>query len=92
MRFNNPEGIKCYAELLERTLVTIEDINFCGSLDTMMQLVSKLPHEWKRIWMKEFLKLEKGTGEVSGFSCFVTCFSDEVNSLYGHRVLVLHSS
>ena len=48
VRFNDPEGIKCYAELLERTLATIEDINFIGSLnslDTMTQLVNKLPHK-----------------------------------------------
>ena len=43
VRFNDPEGIKCYAELLERPLVTIEDINFSGSLnflDIMTQLAN----------------------------------------------------
>ena len=93
MRFNDPERIKRYVKLLERTLVTIEDINFSGSLnslDTMTQLVNKLPHEWKRIWVEESLEIEKGTGEVAGFSNFVgfvTRLSDEANSLYGRRVL-----
>ena len=73
VRFNDPEGIKCYVELLERTLVTIEDINFCGSfnsLDTMTQLVNKLPHEWKRTWVKESLEIEKGTGKIAVFFLF----------------------
>ena len=61
----------------------------------MTQLVNKLPHEWKRTWVKESLEIEKGTGEVAGFSYFVefvTRLSDEANSLYGRRVLGPHSS
>ena len=97
-RFNDPEMIKRFAELLEKTVVTIEDINFSGSLnslDTMTQLVNKLPRDRKRTWVKESLEIEKGTGEVAGFSYFVelvTRLSDEANSLYGRRVLGPHSS
>ena len=32
VRFNDPETLKSFAELLETTLVTIEDIRFFGSL------------------------------------------------------------
>ena len=56
----------------------------------MTQLVNNLPHEWKRIWVEESLEIEKGAGEVAGFSYFVEFvarLSDEANSLYGRRVL-----
>jgi len=38
VRYNDPNNLKRFAELLERTLIPLDDINFVGglnSLDTM---------------------------------------------------------
>ena len=90
---NDSEGIKRYAETLKKMLITLEDIRFYGSLnslDTISQLVNKLPYEGRKQWVRESVKLEKETGKVPDFSSvakFVNRLSDEANSLKGRRVL-----
>ena len=98
VRSNDYENIKKYAEILEKTLITLEDIRFFGSLnslDTMAQLINKLPYEWRRTWVKESVQLERETGQVAEFSDFVKFvnrLSDEANSLYGRRVLTVQNT
>ena len=59
---NDSEGMKRYAETLEKMLITLDDIRFYGSLnslDTIFQLVNKLPYEGRKQWVRESVKLEK---------------------------------
>ena len=98
VKSNDPVGLKLFSELLEQTLITLEDIRCFGSLsslDTMAQLIQKLPFDSRRAWVKESVKVEQETGQVADFSRFVKFvnrLSDEANSLYGRRVLGAQST
>ena len=90
---NEPEALKLFAESLEKVLITLDDIHYAGSLnslDTMAQLVNKLPFDLKRSWVIESVAIENRTGTVADFRSFVTFVinrSNEANSLFGRRVL-----
>ena len=98
VKSNDPVGLKLFSELLEQTPITLEDIRCFGSLsslDTMAQLIQKLPFDSRRAWVKESVKVEQETGQVADFSHFakfVNRLSDEANSLYGRRVLGTQST
>jgi len=93
VKSNDPESLKRFAELLERVLITLDDINYLGSLnalDTMAQLANKLPFDLKRAWVKESVKIENQTNRVADFRSFVNFVieqSDVANSLFGSKIL-----
>ena len=98
VKSNDPEGLKYFSDLLEKTFITLEDIRFFGSLnslDTMSLLINKLPFDLRRAWVKESVTVEQRTGQIADFSCFVSFvanISEEANSLYGRRVFGTHLS
>ena len=89
---DDPESLKCFSDLLEKTKITLEGIGYFGSLNTqdvMTQLINKLPFEFRRIWGKESVAVEAQSGQIADFSHFVSFvvkLSEEANSLYGRRV------
>ena len=89
---DDPESLKCFSDLLEKTKNTLEGIGYFGSLNTldvMTQLINKLSFEFRRLWVKESVAEETQSGQVadiSHFVSFVVKLSKEVNSLYGWRV------
>ena len=97
IKSNDLEGIKNFAELLEKTMIILEDIQHYGSinsLDTMTQLLNKLPYETRKQWVKESVIIEHRFSEVAKFKHFVAFVEREAeaaNSLYGRRVLGGHS-
>ena len=51
VKSNDPDSLKRFSELLEKTLIVLEDIQFYGSinsLDTMTYLVNKLPFDMRK--------------------------------------------
>jgi len=90
---NDPESLKLFAELLEKALITVDDMNYLGSLislDTMVQLVNTLPFHLKRSWVKEFVTIESRSDTVGDFRNlvqFVVNRSKEANSLFGRKIL-----
>ena len=61
VKSNDPESLKRYAEQLEKAMITLYDINYLGSFDsleTMAQLANKLPFGLKRAWVKESVLIE----------------------------------
>ena len=89
---DDPESLKCFSDLLEKTKITLEGIGYFGSLNTldvMTQLINKLPFEFRRSWVKESVAVEAQSGQIADFSHFVSFvvkLSEEANSLYGRRV------
>jgi len=85
--------LKRFAELLEKALITVDNINYLGSLnslDTMAQLVNKLPFDLKQSWVKESVTIESRSGTVADFRNlvqFVVNRSKEANYLFGRRIL-----
>ena len=60
-------------KLNEKTLITLEEIRFFGSLnslglDTKAQFINELRYEWRRTWVKKSVQLEKKTDRVADFS------------------------
>ena len=89
---DDPESLKCFSDLLEKTKITLEGIGYFGSLNTldvMTQLINKLPFDFWRIWVKESVAVKAQSGQIADFSHFVSFvvkLSEEANSLYGRRV------
>ena len=89
---DDPESLKCFSDLLEKTKITLEGIGYFGSLNTldvMTQLINKLPFDFRRIWVKESVAVKAQSGQIADFSHFVSFvvkLSEEANSLYGRRV------
>ena len=92
VKSNDPQGLKSFSDLLEKSLVILEEIRYLGSLsslDTMTQLVGKLPFDLRRRWVKESAAIAGHTGQIADFPYFVSFvakMSEEYNSLYGRRV------
>ena len=92
VKSNDPESLKEFSELLEKTLISLEDIHYYGSinsLDTMTHLINKLPYDMRKGWVKESLAIQQRTSKVAEFSDFVEFVEREAeaaNSLYGRRV------
>ena len=92
------EELKLFSELLEKTSVIIRDIqNYTSlnSLDTLAELVNKLPYELKRRWVKRSVQIENSFGHLANFAHFVEFVrqeADEINSLFGLRSLGCTSS
>ena len=82
-----------FAELLEKTNVVVKDIRQYTSLDTLdtlSELLGKLPYDLKRRWVKKSVQVETSFGHLANFSHFVDFIrneSEEVNSLFGLRSL-----
>ena len=56
VKFNDPYCLKKSSELLEKTLIVLEDIQFYGSINsltTMNNLVNKLSFDFRKSWIKE---------------------------------------
>ena len=93
IKLNDPVGLKLFCELLEQTLITLEDNQYFGSLsllDTLAQLIQKLLIDSRRAWVKESIKIKQETGQYADFSRFVKFanrLSDETNFLYDRLVL-----
>ena len=93
VKSNDPDSLKGFSELLEKTLIVLEDIQFYGSinsLDTMTYLVNKLPFDMRKSWVKEattFQNRNKRIADFTQFVQFVARESQAANSLYGRRVL-----
>ena len=92
VKSNDAAGIKSFSECLEKTLITLENLQFFGSLnslDTITKLVNKLPFEMRRRWVQESVAIEDQTGQIATFNHFVTFVSrqsKELDSLYGRRI------
>ena len=59
MKSNDPESLKGFSELLEKTLISLE-IYYYGSVnsvDAMTHLINKLPYDMRKGWVKEFLDI-----------------------------------
>ena len=59
-------------------------------LDTLTCLITKLPYELRRRWIKRFVQMENTTGTLaksSHFVDFVQYKSEELNSIFGLRSL-----
>ena len=98
VKSNDPEGLKHYPEILEKALITLQGLSTfrsVNSLDSMTKLISKLPFELRRRWVKESVIIEdRNNGRVGQFKDFVNFVareSEEMNSLYGRRVFGSHS-
>ena len=82
-----------FAELLEKTNVVVKDIRQYTSLDTLdtlSELLGKLPYDLKGRWVKKSVQVETSVGHLANFSHFVDFIrneSEEVNSLFGLRSL-----
>ena len=93
VKSNDPESLKRYAEQLEKALITLDDINYLGSFDsleTMAQLANKLPFDLKQAWVKESVLIENRSKKVADFRSlvkFVIEQSNVVNSLFGSKIL-----
>ena len=87
-----------FSELLEKAFVIVQDIKgytTLDSLDTLTELVNKLPFELKRRWVNKSVQIETSTGLLANycdFMQFVQLQSEEVNSLFGVRTLHTKSS
>ena len=87
-----------FSELLEKTSVIVQDIKgytILDSLDTLTELVNKLPFELKRRWVNKSVQIETSTGLLANycdFMQFVQLQSEEVNSLFGIQTLHTKSS
>ena len=97
VKSNDPESLKEFSELLEKTLISLEDIHYYGSinsLDTMTHLINKLPYDMRKGWVKESLAIQQRTSKVAEFSDFVKFVEREAeaaNSLYGRRLFTSQS-
>ena len=98
VKSNDPEALKLYSEVLEKALITLQSLSTFGSvnsLDSMTKLISKLPFELRRRWVKELVTIEsRNNGRVGQFNDFVNFIareSEEMNSLYGRHVFGSHS-
>ena len=98
IKSSDAKELKLFSELLEKTSVIIRDIqNYTSlnSLDTLAELVSKLPYELKRRWVKRSVQIENSFGHLANFAHFVEFVrqeADEINSLFGLRSLGCTSS
>ena len=90
--------IKLFAELLEKSVDIMNDINNFGglnSLDTLTNLTSKLPFDLRRQWVTKSADIERKTGSIAKFADFVSFVQNEsaiANSLFGKRSLSIQSS
>ena len=90
--------LKCFAEMLEKINVTVKDIrqySSLDSLDTLTDLIGKLPYNLKRRWVKRSVQVQSLSGRLANFSHFVEFVlkeSEEVNSIFGLRSLGPKSS
>ena len=97
VKSNDPESLKEFSELLEKTLISLEDIHCYGSinsLDTTTHLINKLPYDMRKGWVKKSLAIQQRTSKVAEFSDFVNFVEREAeaaNSLYGRRLLTSQS-
>ena len=79
--------------MLEKTQVIVKDIRHytsLDSLDTLTDLVAKLPYDLKKRWVRKAVQIENSFGHLANFSHFVEFVvkeSEEVNSLFGLRSL-----
>ena len=98
VKANDPESFKRFSETLERALVTLQNLSSFGSvnsLDTMTKLISKLPFELRRRWVKRSVSIEENSDRVAHFENFVKFVrseAKEMNSLYGRRVFATPES
>ena len=91
VKSNDTTSLKSFSELLEKTFTTLQNLNelsSVNSLDAISKLVSKLPFDMRKRWVRESVTIEKGgrVAKFGDFVKFVTRESDEQGSLYGRRV------
>ena len=70
--------IKRYSEFLGKTLVIVGDekhFSRLDSLDTLTSLITKLPNELRRQWIKRSVQVENTTGTQAKFSILSTLYS-----------------
>ena len=85
--------LKCFCELLEKTVVIKKDIpryTNLDTLDTLTTLIGKFPYNLRGRWVKRSVEIEKTRGLVAEFSDlveFVKQESDVANALFGLRTL-----
>nr|CAB3263161.1 uncharacterized protein LOC104265735 [Phallusia mammillata] len=93
LKGDQPERLMQFADLLEKCLTTLEDIDeYAGlnSLDTMLQLIDKLPYRLQEKWIERSVEVLHRTNREAGFSHFVQFVSERAeveNSLYGSRIM-----
>ena len=93
---DDPESLKWFSDLLEKSKITLEGIGYSGSLnnlDVITQLINKLPFNFRRLWVKEYVAVEAQSGQIADFSHFVSFvvkLSEETNSLYGDGECLVH--
>ena len=84
--------------MLEKINVSVKDIwqySSLDSLDTLTELIGKLPYDLKRRWVKRSVQVQSLRGRLANFSHFVEFVlkeSEEVNSIFGLRSLGPKSS
>ena len=90
--------LKRFAEMLEKTYAIVKNIRQYTSLDTLetlSELVGKLPYDLKKRWVKRSVQIQTSFGHLANFSHFVEFIqreSEEVNSLFGLRALYAKST
>ena len=98
IKSGDAKRIKLFAELLEKSLDIMNDINNFGSLnslDTLTNLTSKLPFDLRRRLVTKSVDIERKTGSIAKFADFVSFVQNEsaiANSLFGKRSLSIQSS
>ena len=92
VKANDSASLKSFSELLERTNITLQNLQEQGSvnsLDFMTKLVNKLPFDMRKRCVRESVMIEEKDGHVATFADFVkyvTRESEEQSSLFGRRV------
>ena len=69
---------------MEKTLTTLKDINYYGSLnslDTIYHVINKLPFDVRCQWVKESVVIEPCTGYIVNFACLVKFISNLLKKL-----------
>ena len=98
IKSGDAKQLKCFSELLEKTTIIIRNIRqytSLDSLDTLSELVSKLPFDLRKRWVKRSVQIENSTRLLANFYQFVEFVSQEsleLNSLFGMRSLSIKST
>ena len=80
IKSGDAKQIKLFAELLEKSLDIMNDINNFGSLnssDTLTNFTSKLPFDLRRRWVTKSVDIERKTGSIAKFAGFVSFVQNE---------------
>ena len=92
IKHRNAKELKRFADLLDRTFVILQSINYLNSLNSLhthTQFVQKLPNALKERWVKKSVQIENATNSTarfSDFNSFVQAESEEANSVFGLRL------